>query len=154
MITMTMWMRAPASSSGHLPIVLKQILYDLSISIKYTEIFNYKCNYTLTAIYIITYIFTLDKNNITVKYKAIVCFHISSLHWNDWATAVSYTHLDVYKRQVYKNAQYIHCNAHQLNLIIEHTASQNKQVKIFFCNLDGFTTFFQDLPSELPYLMK
>ena len=45
-------------------------------------------------------------------------------------------------RDRYKNAQYIHCYAHQLNLIIERAASQNKQVKIFFCNLDGFATFF------------
>ena len=57
-------------------------------------------------------------------------------------------------KPVYKNARYIHCYAHQLNLIIERAASLNKQVKIFFCNLFGFTTIFQDLPNELPYLMK
>lgn len=43
---------------------------------------------------------------------------------------------------VYKNAEFIHCYAHQLNLIMQHAASQNKQVKIFFAHLEGFSTFF------------
>jgi hypothetical protein len=55
-------------------------------------------------------------------------------------------------KEIYKNANYIHCYAHQLNLIIERAASQNKQVKVFFCNLDGFSTFFTRSPKRTAIL--
>jgi hypothetical protein len=35
-------------------------------------------------------------------------------------------------RSVYKRAMFTHCYAHQLNLILERAAHQNKQVKVFF----------------------
>ncbi|GBM89092.1 Zinc finger MYM-type protein 1 [Araneus ventricosus] len=35
----------------------------------------------------------------------------------------------------YKNAKYVHCYAHQLNLIVRQATSQNQQVRVFFSNL-------------------
>jgi hypothetical protein len=35
-------------------------------------------------------------------------------------------------KETYKNAHFIHCYAHQLNLIMEKAASQNPEVCIFF----------------------
>ncbi|XP_049800118.1 zinc finger MYM-type protein 1-like [Schistocerca nitens] len=45
-------------------------------------------------------------------------------------------------REVYRNAHFIHCYAHQLNLIVERCVTGNKQVRIFFSNLEGISTFF------------
>jgi hypothetical protein len=45
-------------------------------------------------------------------------------------------------RSVYKRAIFTHCYAHQLNLILERAAHQNKQVKVFFADIDGFSSFF------------
>lgn len=45
-------------------------------------------------------------------------------------------------RAVYPNAHFVHCYAHQLNLIIERCATQNKQLKIFFSNVEAFSSFF------------
>ncbi|XP_069673117.1 zinc finger MYM-type protein 1-like isoform X1 [Periplaneta americana] len=42
----------------------------------------------------------------------------------------------------YKNAHFVHCYAHQLNLIVERCVTGNKQVRIFFSTLEGFSTFF------------
>jgi hypothetical protein len=55
-------------------------------------------------------------------------------------------------KEMYKNANYIHCYAHQLNLIVKRVASQNKQMKVFFCNLAMvFLVFLKDLQSALLY---
>ena len=43
---------------------------------------------------------------------------------------------------MYKNAHYIHCYAHQLNLILEKATSQNSNVKVFFSSLSGIPAFF------------
>jgi hypothetical protein len=48
-------------------------------------------------------------------------------------------------RSVYKRAMFTHCYAHQLNLILERAAHQNKQVKVFFADIDGFSSFFFSL---------
>ncbi|GBN30192.1 Zinc finger MYM-type protein 1 [Araneus ventricosus] len=42
----------------------------------------------------------------------------------------------------YKNAQYVHCYAHQLNLIAGRATGQNQQVRVFFFNLSDITNFF------------
>ncbi|CAH1103001.1 unnamed protein product [Psylliodes chrysocephalus] len=52
----------------------------------------------------------------------------------------------------YPAANFIHCYAHQLNLILQKAASQNKNVKIFFANLQGFSTFFSRSPKRTAVL--
>ena len=50
----------------------------------------------------------------------------------DGASALSGIHKGVQTRikEVYKNAHYIHCYAHQLNLILEQATSQNSKVSV------------------------
>lgn len=55
-------------------------------------------------------------------------------------------------KSIYSNAHYIHCYAHQLNLIIERSANQNKQIRVFFCNIEGFSTFFSRSPKRTTVL--
>ncbi|KAL4085263.1 hypothetical protein QTP88_027122 [Uroleucon formosanum] len=45
-------------------------------------------------------------------------------------------------RQIYPNALFIHCYAHQLNLVLLHDAKTIQSVKLFICNLTIFHTFF------------
>lgn len=45
-------------------------------------------------------------------------------------------------RQIYPNALFIHCYAHQLNLVLLHGAKTIQSVKLFICNLTMFHTFF------------
>lgn len=45
-------------------------------------------------------------------------------------------------RQHYPLAFYVHCHAHQLNLIMSQAASINRGVRVFFANLDGIASFF------------
>lgn len=54
-------------------------------------------------------------------------------------------------KQIYPNAQYIHCYPHQLNLVMSNSASINRNVRIFFANLGSFCTFFQHLLNERPF---
>nr|CAH7731615.1 unnamed protein product [Callosobruchus chinensis] len=42
----------------------------------------------------------------------------------------------------YPNAHFIHCYAHQLNLIMQKSASQNAKVRVFFNNLSAIPVFF------------
>ncbi|XP_069464067.1 zinc finger MYM-type protein 1-like [Ambystoma mexicanum] len=44
--------------------------------------------------------------------------------------------------EVYPNAHYVHCYAHQLNLIIEQAVSKISEAQVFFCDISGFCTFF------------
>lgn len=62
----------------------------------------------------------------------------------DGASVMSGQHTGVQARvkAVYKNAHFVHCYAHQLNLIVERCAAQTKEIRIFFSNLDGFSSFF------------
>jgi hypothetical protein len=46
-------------------------------------------------------------------------------------------------QRLYKYAFYVHCYAHQLNLILSQAATQNQQVRVFFSNLSDITNFFQ-----------
>ncbi|XP_046391429.1 zinc finger MYM-type protein 1-like [Ischnura elegans] len=42
----------------------------------------------------------------------------------------------------YPNAHFVHCYAHQLNLVMVQATSQNKEVRVFFANLQEVCTFF------------
>jgi hypothetical protein len=55
-------------------------------------------------------------------------------------------------KETYKNAHFIHCYAHELNLIMEKAASQNPEARIFFSSLSGIPTFFSRSPQRLSVL--
>ncbi|VVC34062.1 Ribonuclease H-like domain,Domain of unknown function DUF4371 [Cinara cedri] len=54
----------------------------------------------------------------------------------------------------YKNAHFIHCYAHQLNLILIQATSQNREIRIFFSNLTDITNFFSNSPQRVTVLDK
>ncbi|XP_060855369.1 uncharacterized protein LOC132933049 [Metopolophium dirhodum] len=54
----------------------------------------------------------------------------------------------------YKNAHFVHCYAHQLNLILSQATMHNRDVRIFFSNLTDVTNFFLILRKELPFWIK
>ena len=45
-------------------------------------------------------------------------------------------------RETYKQAIFVHCYAHKLNLILQQSASFIKQAKVFFASLSSFGNFF------------
>jgi len=45
-------------------------------------------------------------------------------------------------RRQYPYAYFLHCYAHQLNLVVERAASENYDVRVFFANLSGIPHFF------------
>ena len=45
-------------------------------------------------------------------------------------------------KDAFPNAHYVHCYAHQLNLVLHQVASQIPNIRIFFANLNGFSDFF------------
>ena len=45
-------------------------------------------------------------------------------------------------KQIYSQAYYIHCYAHQFNLVLQKASSINSSARIFFSNLSGFPVFF------------
>lgn len=49
-------------------------------------------------------------------------------------------------QQTYKHAFFVHCYAHQLNLIVAQATSQNQDVRIFFSDLSDITNFFSNSP--------
>uniref|UniRef100_H3A095 DUF4371 domain-containing protein n=1 Tax=Latimeria chalumnae TaxID=7897 RepID=H3A095_LATCH len=55
-------------------------------------------------------------------------------------------------RDRYPKAHYVHCYAHQLNLIMEQAVSKISQVRIFFCDLSGFLAFFSHSPKRTEVL--
>lgn len=55
-------------------------------------------------------------------------------------------------RALFPEAQYIHCYAHQLNLVMARAASINRNVRIFFANLQGLCTFFSTSPQRTSIL--
>ncbi|XP_057205115.1 zinc finger MYM-type protein 1-like [Triplophysa rosa] len=57
-------------------------------------------------------------------------------------------------QDVYPNAHYIHCYAHQLNLIMQKATSHIPKVRIFFSNLGGFASFFSRSPKRTDVLDK
>ncbi|KAK7906731.1 hypothetical protein WMY93_015343 [Mugilogobius chulae] len=48
----------------------------------------------------------------------------------------------------YPNAHYIHCYAHQLNLIMRQATSHVSKVCVFFSDLGGFASFFSKSPKR------
>ena len=55
-------------------------------------------------------------------------------------------------REHFKNAHYVHCYAHQLNLIMQQATSRIKKVNIFFSDLSGIATFFSRSPKRTSIL--
>jgi hypothetical protein len=51
-----------------------------------------------------------------------------------------------------KNAHFIHCYAHQLNLILIQATSQNRKIRIFFSNLTDMTNYFSNSPQRVAVL--
>jgi hypothetical protein len=54
-------------------------------------------------------------------------------------------------KEIYKTAHFIHCYAHQLNLIMQKAASQNSRSEYFFSSLSGIPTFSRS-PQRLSVL--
>lgn len=54
-------------------------------------------------------------------------------------------------KNCYPDAQYVHCHAHQLNLVMMR-ASINREVRIFFANVQGLCTFFSTSPQRTSIL--
>lgn len=57
-------------------------------------------------------------------------------------------------KQSYPNSHYVHCYAHQLNLILQQAVSQIPQMRLFFANINGFSVFFSRSPKRVEYLDK
>ncbi|CAH1997050.1 unnamed protein product [Acanthoscelides obtectus] len=55
-------------------------------------------------------------------------------------------------KETYPLANYVHCYAHQLNLIMTSACSVNKQARIFFHNLSGLCSFFSTSPQRTKIL--
>jgi hypothetical protein len=55
-------------------------------------------------------------------------------------------------KEKYRYAYFIHCYAHQMNLITAQATSHNKQVKVFFSNLSQIPTFFSNSPQRVAIL--
>ncbi|KAM4678573.1 zinc finger MYM-type protein 1-like isoform 1-T2 [Discoglossus pictus] len=51
-------------------------------------------------------------------------------------------------KDVYPNAHYVHCYAHQLNLIMEKAVSRIGRVRVFFSNIGGIPSFFSRSPKR------
>jgi hypothetical protein len=51
-------------------------------------------------------------------------------------------------QNIFPYAKYVHCYAHQLNLVIRNACWNIKSVKLFFANITGFTTFFSTSPKR------
>ncbi len=61
-------------------------------------------------------------------------------------------------KEVYENAYYVHCAAHQLNLVLSMAASCNREAKLFFAKLDKIPAFFpihqkEDVQLRLMFLL-
>ena len=50
--------------------------------------------------------------------------------------------VQVQMKNFFPHSHYVHCYAHQLNLIIKKMASCNKRLKLFFSSLNGIGVFF------------
>ncbi|CAB3981985.1 zinc finger MYM-type 1-like [Paramuricea clavata] len=55
-------------------------------------------------------------------------------------------------RQEYLFAQFVHCAAHRLNLVLCQSASSIAPVKIFFINTSAFSTFTSNAPRRKAFL--
>ncbi|KAK0143087.1 hypothetical protein N1851_018787 [Merluccius polli] len=64
----------------------------------------------------------------------------------------SLTGLQARLKQTYPNAHFVHCYAHQLNLVMQQACSSLTPVRIFFANLTAFGTFFSKSPKRTAVL--
>ena len=55
-------------------------------------------------------------------------------------------------KKSFPTAEYVHCYAHQVNLVMGKAASINRNVRIFFSNLQGICTFFSVSPQRTAVL--
>ena len=62
--------------------------------------------------------------------------------------------VQVQTKKFLPHAHYVHCYAHQLNLIIKKMASCNKTLKLFFSSLNGIGVFFTISPKRNTQLKK
>nr|CAI5854680.1 unnamed protein product [Callosobruchus analis] len=51
-------------------------------------------------------------------------------------------------QEQYPRANFVHCYAHQANLIMSHATSSNSDCRIFFAHLTGLCTFFSTSPQR------
>lgn len=72
----------------------------------------------------------------------------------DGASVMSGCHSSVQTliKNDYKYAFYVHCYAHQLNLILAQATSQNQEVRVFFSNLSDIANFFSHSPQRVAVL--
>lgn len=72
----------------------------------------------------------------------------------DGAAVMSGRHTGVQARikEKFPYAHFVHCYAHQLNLIMSKAASQNSQVRLFFGNLQEIPSFFRNSPQRVDVL--
>ena len=54
-------------------------------------------------------------------------------------------------KQKYPHAYFVHCYAHQFNLILEKAGSCDKKLIIFFADIQAFSTFFSQRPRVLQF---
>lgn len=55
-------------------------------------------------------------------------------------------------KEKYNFAHFVHCYAHQLNLIMSKAASKSSQVRLFFGNLQEIPSFFKNSPQRVAVL--
>ncbi len=74
----------------------------------------------------------------------------------DGASAMSGRHNGVQAkmRNKYPHAHFVHCYAHQLNLIMEQACKKIRPIKVFFANLSAFPVFFTGSPKRTAALDK
>lgn len=72
----------------------------------------------------------------------------------DGANVMSGQHAGVQTiiKQEHPYAYFVHCYAHQLNLILTQATSQNKQVRLFFANIEKISSFFSHSPQRVAVL--
>lgn len=56
--------------------------------------------------------------------------------------------VQVLMKEHFPHAQYIHCYAHQLNLVLKKVCSIIKRIRIFFANISGISPFFTVSPKR------
>lgn len=56
--------------------------------------------------------------------------------------------VQILMKEMFPCAHFVHCYAHQINLILKRACSSNKKVRIFFANCTGFTSFFANSPKR------
>ncbi|KAK7878088.1 hypothetical protein WMY93_031235 [Mugilogobius chulae] len=60
--------------------------------------------------------------------------------------------LQVRLKETFPHAHFVHCYAHQLNLIVQQACSSLTPVRIFFANITAFATFFSKSPKRTAVL--